>query len=151
NPASITGQFLSGAKAIATPSSRRLPEKHRMISIEGATEHNLRNVNVDIPLGLFVAVTGVSGSGKSTLIEDILHRALARHFYRARVIPGEHKRITGFEHIDKVIDIDQSPIGRTPRSNPATYAGLFTPIRELFAELPEAKIRGYGPGRFSFN
>jgi excinuclease ABC subunit A len=102
-------------------------------------------------LGLFVAVTGVSGSGKSTLIEDILHRALARHFYRARVIPGAHRRITGLEHIDKVIDIDQSPIGRTPRSNPATYTGLFTPIRELFAELPEAKIRGYGPGRFSFN
>ena len=96
-------------------------------------------------------MTGVSGSGKSTLIEDILHRALARHFYRARVIPGAHTRITGFEHIDKVIDIDQSPIGRTPRSNPATYTGLFTPIRELFAELPEAKIRGYGPGRFSFN
>ena len=96
-------------------------------------------------------ITGVSGSGKSTLIEDILHRALARHFYRARVIPGAHDRITGLEHIDKVIDIDQSPIGRTPRSNPATYTGLFTPIRELFAELPEAKIRGYGPGRFSFN
>ena len=122
-----------------------------LIRIEGAREHNLRNLDVDIPLGLFVAVTGVSGSGKSTLIEDILHRALARHFYRARVIPGAHTRITGFEHIDKVIDIDQSPIGRTPRSNPATYTGLFTPIRELFAEMPEAKIRGYGPGRFSFN
>jgi excinuclease ABC subunit A len=136
---------------IATPATRRPVEKHRMIRIEGAKEHNLRNLDVDIPLGLFVAVTGVSGSGKSTLIEDILHRSLARHFYRARVIPGEHTRITGFEHIDKVIDIDQSPIGRTPRSNPATYTGLFTPIRELFAELPEAKIRGYGPGRFSFN
>jgi excinuclease ABC subunit A len=98
-----------------------------------------------------VAVTGVSGSGKSTLIEDILHRALARHFYRARVIPGAHARITGLEHLDKVIDIDQSPIGRTPRSNPATYSGLFTPIRELFTEMPEAKLRGYGPGRFSFN
>ncbi|HPV73697.1 MAG TPA: ATP-binding cassette domain-containing protein, partial [Gemmatimonadaceae bacterium] len=96
-------------------------------------------------------VTGVSGSGKSTLVEDILHRSLARHFYRARVIPGEHTRITGLEHIDKVIDIDQSPIGRTPRSNPATYTGVFTPVRELFAEMPEAKIRGYGPGRFSFN
>jgi excinuclease ABC subunit A len=136
---------------IATPPKRRAPEAHRMIRIEGAREHNLRNLDVEIPLGLFVAVTGVSGSGKSTLIEDILHRSLARHFYRARVIPGAHKRITGFEHIDKVIDIDQSPIGRTPRSNPATYTGLFTPIRELFAELPEAKIRGYGPGRFSFN
>jgi excinuclease ABC subunit A len=122
-----------------------------MIRVEGAKEHNLRNLDVAIPLGVFVAITGVSGSGKSTLIEDILHRSLARHFYRARVIPGAHRRITGLEHIDKVIDIDQSPIGRTPRSNPATYTGLFTPIRELFAELPEAKIRGYGPGRFSFN
>jgi excinuclease ABC subunit A len=122
-----------------------------VIRVEGAREHNLRNIDVEIPLGVFVAVTGVSGSGKSTLIEDILHRSLARHFYRARVIPGMHRRITGLEHIDKVIDIDQSPIGRTPRSNPATYTGLFTPIRELFAELPEAKIRGYGPGRFSFN
>jgi excinuclease ABC subunit A len=151
NPASITGKFLSGEASIPMPSARRPREAHRTIRIEGAREHNLRNLDVEIPLGLFVAVTGVSGSGKSTLIEDILHRALARHFYRARVIPGAHKRITGFEHIDKVIDIDQSPIGRTPRSNPATYTGLFTPIRELFAELPEAKIRGYGPGRFSFN
>ena len=123
----------------------------RVIRIEGAREHNLRNLDVEIPLGLFVSVTGVSGSGKSTLIEDILHRSMARYFYRARVIPGAHTRITGFQHLDKVIDIDQSPIGRTPRSNPATYTGLFTPIRELFAELPEAKIRGYGPGRFSFN
>jgi excinuclease ABC subunit A len=151
NASSITGKFLSGELSIATPAKRRPVEAHRMIRIHGAREHNLRNLDVEIPLGLFVAVTGVSGSGKSTLIEDILHRALARHFYRARVIPGAHTRITGFEHIDKVIDIDQSPIGRTPRSNPATYAGLFTPIRELFAELPEAKIRGYGPGRFSFN
>jgi excinuclease ABC subunit A len=151
NPASITGKFLSGEQRIATPTARRPREPHKAIGIVGAREHNLRNVDVEIPLGLFVAVTGVSGSGKSTLIEDILHRALARHFYRARVIPGAHNRITGFEHIDKVIDIDQSPIGRTPRSNPATYTGLFTPIRELFAELPEAKIRGYGPGRFSFN
>jgi excinuclease ABC subunit A len=150
NPASITGKFLSGEAKIVTPATRRPPDR-RVIRIQGAHEHNLRNVDVEIPLGLFVAVTGVSGSGKSTLIEDILHRALARHFYRARVIPGAHDKITGFEHIDKVIDIDQSPIGRTPRSNPATYTGLFTPIRELFAELPEAKIRGYGPGRFSFN
>ena len=151
NPASITGKFLSGEASIPMPTARRPREPHRLIRIEGAREHNLRNLDVEIPLGLFVTVTGVSGSGKSTLIEDILHRSLARHFYRARVIPGSHKRITGFEHIDKVIDIDQSPIGRTPRSNPATYTGLFTPIRELFAELPEAKIRGYGPGRFSFN
>src|SRR6185503_17103145 len=136
---------------IPVPSARRPRDKRRSLRVEGAREHNLQDLDVDIPLGLFVAVTGVSGSGKSTLIEDILHRALARHFYRARVIPGAHDRITGFEHIDKVIDIDQSPIGRTPRSNPATYTGLFTPIREMFAEHPDAKIRGYGPGRFSFN
>jgi excinuclease ABC subunit A len=150
-PASITGRYLRGERSIAIPERRRQPELGKMLRIIGATEHNLRNLDAEIPLGLFVAVTGVSGSGKSTLIEDILHRTLARHFYRARVIPGSHKKITGLEHIDKVIDIDQSPIGRTPRSNPATYTGLFTPIRELFAELPEAKIRGYGPGRFSFN
>ncbi len=148
---SITGRYLSGATSIGVPSVRRKPDPKRAIRIQNAREHNLRNVNAEIPLGLFVSVTGVSGSGKSSLIEDILHRSLARHFYRARVIPGVHDRITGLEHVDKVIDIDQSPIGRTPRSNPATYTGLFTPIRELFAELPEAKIRGYGPGRFSFN
>jgi excinuclease ABC subunit A len=142
---------LTGEMKIAVPEQRRSPRPRQSIRIEGATAHNLQNLDVEIPLGVFVAVTGVSGSGKSTLIEDILHRALARHFYRARVIPGAHRRLTGLEHIDKVIDIDQSPIGRTPRSNPATYTGLFTPIRELFAELPEAKIRGYGPGRFSFN
>jgi len=136
---------------IALPDERRQFDPRKTIHIHNAREHNLRNVDVEIPLGLFVAITGVSGSGKSTLIEDILHQSLARHFYRARVIPGLHDRITGLEHIDKVIDIDQSPIGRTPRSNPATYTGLFTPIRELYAELPEAKIRGYGPGRFSFN
>jgi excinuclease ABC subunit A len=150
-PGSITGKYLSGQAQVAAPRARRPRDPNRAIRVEGAREHNLRKVDVEIPLSLFVAVTGVSGSGKSTLIEDILHRALARHFYRARVIPGAHDRITGLEHVDKVIDIDQSPIGRTPRSNPATYTGLFTPIRELFAELPEAKIRGYGPGRFSFN
>ena len=150
-PESVTGRYLRGEAEIPVPEVRRRMDPRRVVRIEGAREHNLRDLDVDIPLGLFVAVTGVSGSGKSTLIEDILHRAMARHFYRARVIPGAHKRITGFEHLDKVIDIDQSPIGRTPRSNPATYTGLFTPIRELFAELPEAKIRGYGPGRFSFN
>jgi excinuclease ABC subunit A len=151
NPESITGRYLRGEVEIPIPEVRRRRDPDRVIRIEGAREHNLRNLDVEIPLGLFVSVTGVSGSGKSTLIEDILHRAMARYFYRARVIPGAHNRITGFEHLDKVIDIDQSPIGRTPRSNPATYTGLFTPIRELFAELPEAKIRGYGPGRFSFN
>jgi excinuclease ABC subunit A len=151
NEASITGRYLRGELFIPVPSERRPKDADRIVRIEGAREHNLRNLDVEIPLGLFVAVTGVSGSGKSTLIEDILHRALARHFYRTRVIPGEHDRIVGLQHLDKVIDIDQSPIGRTPRSNPATYTGLFTPIRELFAEMPEAKIRGYGPGRFSFN
>jgi len=151
NAESLTGRYLRGEAEIPVPFQRRRRNPDRVIRIEGGREHNLRNLDVEIPLGLFVAVTGVSGSGKSTLIEDILHRAMARHFYRARVIPGAHRRITGFEHLDKVIDIDQSPIGRTPRSNPATYTGLFTPIRELFAELPEAKIRGYGPGRFSFN
>jgi excinuclease ABC subunit A len=150
-PQSITGKYLSGEMKIALPAERRRVDPKKTIRIVNAREHNLRNVDVEIPLGLFVAITGVSGSGKSTLIEDILHQSLARHFYRARVIPGLHDRITGLEHIDKVIDIDQSPIGRTPRSNPATYTGLFTPIRELYAELPEAKIRGYGPGRFSFN
>jgi excinuclease ABC subunit A len=151
NPNSITGQYLTGKRKIEWKAARRERDPRRLLRVEGAKEHNLRNVDLEIPLGLFVAVTGVSGSGKSTLIEDILHRVLARHFYRARVLPGEHKRVTGLEHLDKVIDIDQSPIGRTPRSNPATYTGLFTPIRELFAEMPEAKLRGYGPGRFSFN
>jgi len=151
NPASLTGRYLSGALSIPVRAERRPGTSHARLRIEGARAHNLRDLTVELPLGVFIAVTGVSGSGKSTLVEDILHRALARHFYRARVLPGEHDRVTGLEHLDKVIDIDQSPIGRTPRSNPATYTGLFTPIRELFAELPEAKIRGYGPGRFSFN
>jgi excinuclease ABC subunit A len=151
SPTSITGRYLNGETRIAVLPHRRPRDPARTLRIEGASEHNLQDLDAEIPLGLFVAVTGVSGSGKSTLIEDILHRALARRFYRARVIPGAHRRITGLEHIDKVIDIDQSPIGRTPRSNPATYTGLFTPIRELFAELPDSKIRGYGPGRFSFN
>jgi excinuclease ABC subunit A len=119
--------------------------------VVGALQHNLKDLDVEVPLGLFVAVTGVSGSGKSTLVTDILYRALARHFYRAKLVPGHHERIEGVAHIDKVLDIDQSPIGRTPRSNPATYTGLFTPIRELYSKLPESKLRGYGPGRFSFN
>ncbi|GMV10238.1 MAG: UvrABC system protein A [Gemmatimonadota bacterium] len=150
-PDSLTGRYLKTELKIAVPGARRPVDRGRLLRVEGAREHNLRDLTVDFPLGTFIAVTGVSGSGKSTLVEDILHRTLARHFYRARVIPGEHRRITGLEHIDKVIDIDQSPIGRTPRSNPATYTGVFTPVRELFAEMPEAKIRGYGPGRFSFN
>ena len=149
--ASITGAYLRGARCIPVPKTRRPVDPARIIVVEGARAHNLRDVTAQFPLGLFVAVTGVSGSGKSTLVTDILQRALSRHFYRARVIPGAHDRIRGLEHIDKIIDIDQSPIGRTPRSNPATYTGVFSPVRDLFAELPESKIRGYGPGRFSFN
>jgi excinuclease ABC subunit A len=150
-PNSLTGMYLRGERTIDRPGPRRVRDPKRVLRIEGAREHNLREVTAEFPLGLFVAVTGVSGSGKSTLVEDILHRSLARHFYRARVIPGRHDRVSGIEHLDKVIDIDQTPIGRTPRSNPATYSGLFTPIRDLFAEMSEAKLRGYGPGRFSFN
>ncbi len=151
HPESLTGAYLRGDKSVPVPAQRRPRDERRVLRVEGARAHNLRDITLEIPLGTFTAVTGVSGSGKSTLISDILQRALSRHFYRARVIPGLHRRITGLEHLDKVIDIDQSPIGRTPRSNPATYTGLFTPIRDLFAELPEAKMRGYGPGRFSFN
>jgi excinuclease ABC subunit A len=151
HPSSLTGRYLRDELRIPVPAGRReAPPKHRL-RVVGARANNLRDLTVDIPLGLFVAVTGVSGSGKSTLVTDILYQALARHFYRAKVIPGAHARIEGLDRIDKVIDIDQSPIGRTPRSNPATYTGLFTPIRELFTQLPEAKMRGYGPGRFSFN
>ena len=151
HPDSLTGRYLRGELRIPIPPQRRVPDAERMLRVVGARQHNLRDLTVDLPLGLFIAVTGVSGSGKSTLVSDILYHALARHFYRAKVVPGAHDRIEGLERIDKVIDIDQSPIGRTPRSNPATYTGLFTPIRELFTFLPESKIRGYGPGRFSFN
>jgi excinuclease ABC subunit A len=151
HPDSLTGRYLRDELRIPVPGGRRqAPPKHRL-RIVGARANNLKDLTVDIPLGLFVAVTGVSGSGKSTLVTDILYQSLARHFYRAKVIPGAHSRIEGLDLIDKVIDIDQSPIGRTPRSNPATYTGLFTPIRELFTQLPDAKLRGYGPGRFSFN
>ena len=151
HPESLTGRYLRDELRIPVPPGRReAPAKHRL-RIVGARANNLKDLTVDIPLGLFVAVTGVSGSGKSTLVTDILYQALARHFYRAKVVPGAHSRIEGLDLIDKVIDIDQSPIGRTPRSNPATYTGLFTPIRELFTQLPDAKMRGYGPGRFSFN
>jgi len=148
---SLTGRYLRGELRVPVPSSRRPADEKKLLRVVGAREHNLKNLTVEFPLGLFIAVTGVSGSGKSTLVTDILYQALARHFFRAKVIPGAHDRIEGLPHIDKVIDIDQSPIGRTPRSNPATYTGLFAPIRDLFAELPEAKMRGYGPGRFSFN
>ena len=148
--ASLTGKYLSGKLSIAAPAKERHGNGN-VLTIQGAQEFNLKNITVDIPLGRFVVITGVSGSGKSTLMTEILSRALAQHFYNAKDLPGKHKAIKGLEHIDKVITIDQSPIGRTPRSNPATYTGVFTPIRDLFSQLPEAKIRGYDPGRFSFN
>jgi len=151
NPNSITGKYLSGVMAIPIPLERRTPVKSRKLHIDGATGNNLKNVSVDVPLGLFVAVTGVSGGGKSTLMIDTMYQAVARRLNGARVNPAPHNHLTGLEFLDKVIDIDQSPIGRTPRSNPATYTGAFTPMREWFAGLPEAKSRGYGPGRFSFN
>jgi len=150
SPDSVTGQYVSGARSIPTPSDRR-PPGDRRVTIHGAREHNLNDVTVDIPLGCFVAVTGVSGSGKSTLVNDVLYNTLARELNNARIVPGRHKRIDGLEHIDKVVHVDQSPIGRTPRSNPATYTGVFDHVRKLFAETQEAKVRGYLPGRFSFN
>ena len=149
-PESITGQYLSGARKIEVPASRR-PGNGKKLTIKGARANNLRNIDVDIPLGKFVCVTGVSGSGKSSLINEILNKGAARITNRSQEEPGEHDAILGLENIDKVIDIDQSPIGRTPRSNPATYTGMFTRIRDLFAALPEAKMRGFGKGRFSFN
>jgi excinuclease ABC subunit A len=147
---SLTGQYLSGRKSIEVPSRRRKPKKG-FIELKGCREHNLKNVDVKIPLGLFTCVTGVSGSGKSTLVLDTLYRALAARLFHAREKPGAHDKVLGLDKLDKVIDIDQSPIGRTPRSNPATYTGLFTPIRELFAQVPESRARGYKMGRFSFN
>ena len=147
---SLTGQYLSGARTIPTPDVRR-NGSGKVLGIRGASLHNLKQVNVDFPLGRFVCVTGVSGSGKSSLINATLYPALARHLYESKRKPGPFKRLTGLAHVDKVIDIDQSPIGRTPRSNPATYTGLFTPVREIFTRLPEARVRGYAPGRFSFN
>jgi excinuclease ABC subunit A len=151
NPQSLTGQYLTGFKQIPMPKARRKPTRGRRLTVIGARANNLKNITVDIPLGLFTAVTGVSGGGKSTFLIETLYRAVARKLTNAREHPGDHDAVEGLEHLDKVIDIDQSPIGRTPRSNPATYTGAFTPIREWFAELPEAKVRGYKPGRFSFN
>lgn len=148
---SLTGKYLRGELKIEIPDARRPVNSGKMLKIIGAREHNLKDIDVKIPLGLFVSVTGVSGSGKSTLVDDILYRSLARKFYKSKELPGLHKRIEGVQLIDKVIVIDQSPIGRTPRSNPATYTGAFGPIRDIFSKLPDAKVRGYKPGRFSFN
>ncbi len=150
DPASLTGQFLSGVRRIPLPAQRRAPEEGRLV-VRGAAGNNLKGVDLALPVGLFVCITGVSGSGKSTLINDTLYAAVARHLYDSSAEPAPHRDLEGLEHFDKVINVDQSPIGRTPRSNPATYTGLFTPIRELFAGIPQARERGYGPGRFSFN
>jgi excinuclease ABC subunit A len=151
NPASLTGQYLSGKRSIATPPLRHPPQPDRSLRLTGARGNNLKNVTLELPLGLFVCVTGVSGSGKSTLINDTLSQAVGRHLYGSAVEPAAYDEIEGLEFLDKIVSVDQSPIGRTPRSNPATYTGLFTPIRELFAGVPLARERGYGPGRFSFN
>ncbi len=151
HPTSITGKYLSGRAEIPLPAVRRPQEKGREVTVVGAREHNLHDVTASFPLGNLVAVTGVSGSGKSTLVNDILYHVLANKLNGARHVPGRHKTVTGLEHLDKVVHVDQGPIGRTPRSNPATYTGVFDAIRKLFATTTEAKIRGYQPGRFSFN
>ncbi|WEG10206.1 excinuclease ABC subunit UvrA [Microbacterium horticulturae] len=148
---SLTGDYLAGRREIPTPRKRRRIDKKRQLSVVGARENNLQNVSVDFPLGVFTAVTGVSGSGKSSLVNDILYQVLASRLNGARTVPGKHTRVTGIDHLDKVVHVDQAPIGRTPRSNPATYTGVFDRIRTLFSETPEAKARGYRPGRFSFN
>ena len=151
NPDSITGRYLAGVEKIPVPKKRRVIEKGRKLIVRGAKENNLKNIDVAFPLGAMTLVTGVSGSGKSTLVNDILAKELAARLHRAQEVPGTHENIEGIEHLDKVIVIDQSAIGRTPRSNPATYTGVFTAIRELFAGTPEANVRGYKAGRFSFN
>lgn len=151
NPESLTGAYMSGKLKVPLPEKRRKIDFSKFLEIKGAAQFNLKNIDVKIPLGVFVCITGVSGSGKSTLIQEILYKALAQKIYHSKEKPGKHKKLLGIGNIDKVINIDQSPIGRTPRSNPATYTDLFTPIRQLFSLLPEAKIRGYKPGRFSFN
>ena len=151
NPASMTGDYLSGRRCIAAPGKMRKPDPARQLKLIGARGNNLKNVTLELPVGLFTCITGVSGSGKSTLINDTLYTAAARHLYGSNQEPAEHDEIIGLDHFDKVINVDQSPIGRTPRSNPATYTGLMTPIRELFSGVPESRNRGYGPGRFSFN
>jgi excinuclease ABC subunit A len=150
-PDSLTGAYLAGRRAIAMPARRRAPDPDKWLRIVGACGNNLKAVNLDLPVGLMSCITGVSGSGKSTLINDTLYAAAARALYGASSEPAPHAAIFGLEYFDKVINVDQSPIGRTPRSNPATYTGLLTPIRELFSQVPEARARGYGPGRFSFN
>jgi excinuclease ABC subunit A len=149
NKKSVTGQFLSGAREIAVPPRRT--EDNGIFSVRGASQHNLKGIDVDFPIGKFVAVTGVSGSGKSTLVNEIVYKSLANRLQKMRVKPGEHESVEGIDAFDKVIEIDQRPIGRTPRSNPATYTDLFTHIRELYSLTPDAKVRGYKPGRFSFN
>ncbi len=148
---SLTGAYLTGRESIPLPRARRKRSKSREVVVKGASEHNLRDVDVAFPLGCFIAVTGVSGSGKSTLVNDILYSALAKELHGARIVPGRHTRVTGMQHLDKVVHVDQGPIGRTPRSNPATYTGVFDHVRRLFAQTTEAKVRGYQPGRFSFN
>ncbi|MDQ5879131.1 MAG: excinuclease subunit, partial [Pseudomonadota bacterium] len=151
NPNSMTGAYLSGKRQIAVPENRRKPDRKKLLHVLGATGNNLKEVSLELPVGLFTCITGVSGSGKSTLINDTLYAAAAKHLYGSSTEPAAHGEIIGLDNFDKVINVDQSPIGRTPRSNPATYTGLLTPIRELFSGVPESRTRGYGPGRFSFN